>query len=223
MCGRYSLQHTPEQIAERFEVIESTFQVEPRYNIAPSQTLAVVGATPNGRKLAGRKWGLVPFWAADPSVGNRMINAKAETLAEKPAFKYAIAKRRCLIPADGFYEWQKRKDGPNQPFYIRRRDRGLFAFAGLWEYWVSPEGEELRSCTIITVDPNELLRPLHDRMPAILAREHEAMWLDPSIKDPAVVRPLLDSYPGDELEFYPVARSVNSPAIDAPSLIEPLT
>ncbi|MEP7270464.1 MAG: SOS response-associated peptidase [Acidobacteriota bacterium] len=221
MCGRYSQQHTSEQIARRFEIMDSEYDAEARYNIAPSQIAPIIIAQMQ-RRLVGCKWGLVPFWAKDASIGNRMINAKAETLAEKPAFKYAISKRRCLIPADGLYEWKKQAKGPSQPFYLRRRDRGLFAFAGLWEGWTSPEGEKLRTFTIITVEPNDLVSPVHNRMAAILKPEHERLWLDPSIREPADVVPLLAPYPSDELEMFPVSRSVNSPALDQLSLIEPL-
>ena len=221
MCGRYSQQHTAEEIAERFEIIDPEFSFPPRYNIAPSQIVPIIIAQEQ-RRLVGCKWGLVPFWAKDPSIANRTINAKSETLAQKPAFKYAVVKRRCLIPADGFYEWQKQPKGPGQPFYIRRPDHGLFAFAGLWEGWTSPEGERLRTFTIITVEPNETIRPIHDRMPAIIQPEAEAMWLDSSIQDPIHVLPLLQPYPETDLEMFRVSRAVNYPATDEPSLIEPL-
>jgi putative SOS response-associated peptidase YedK len=222
MCGRYSQQHTPQQIAERFEVIDPEYQFDAHYNIAPSQTVPIIIAQPK-RRLVACKWGLVPFWAKDPSIGNRTINAKAETLIGKPAFKYAIVKRRCLVPADGFYEWQKQDKGPSKPFYITRPDRGLFAFAGLWEGWTSPEGEQLRTFTIITVEPNEKIRPIHDRMPAILKREYEAMWLDPSIREPLHIVPLLQPYPDEDIAMYRVSTSVNKPENDDPSLILPLS
>jgi putative SOS response-associated peptidase YedK len=221
MCGRYSQKHTPQQIAERFEIIDPEFYFEPHYNIAPSQIAPIIIAQEH-RRIVACKWGLVPFWATDPSIGNRTINARAETLIHKPAFKYAIVKRRCLIPADGFYEWQKQEKGPSQPFHIRRPDRGLFAFAGLWAGWTSPEGEQLRTFTIITVEPNDKIRPVHDRMPAILKPEYEAMWLDPSIREPLQVIPLLQSYPDAEIEMYRISRAVNKPENDDPALIEPL-
>lgn len=221
MCGRYSQQHTPEEIAERFEIVDPEFSLPPRYNIAPSQVVPII-VNQTRRRLVGCKWGLVPFWAKDPSIGNRMINARAESLFDKPAFKYALVKRRCLIPADGFYEWKKAAKGPGQPFYIRRRDHGLFAFAGLWEGWTSPEGEKLRTFTVITVEPNNLLRPVHDRMPAIISPQDEKMWLDPTVRIPADAISLLQPYPVDELEMYPISRAVNSPNTDDPSIIEPL-
>ena len=220
MCGRYSQQHTPEQIAERFEVLKTEYLFGPHYNIAPTQIVPVVISN-GSRRLIGCRWGLIPFWAKDPSIGNRLINAKSETLAEKPAFKYALERRRCLIPADGFYEWQKKGKGPSQPFYIRRQDAGLFAFAGLWEKWTSPEGERLLSCTIITVNPSELVSQVHDRMPAILARQDEAAWLELPGDDPAALLTLLRADPEAQLEMYPVSREVNTPATDDPSLIEP--
>lgn len=219
MCGRFTQHHTPEEVAARFEAAPADILFGPRYNIAPSQKVAAVIAR-DGRELTALQWGLVPYWAKDPSIGNRMINAKAETLAEKPSFKQALARRRCLIPADGFYEWQKKAQGPSQPLYIRRRDGGLFAFAGLWEEWHSPEGEKLSTCTIITVEPNELLSRVHHRMAAILLPEEESIWLDP-LQKPQQVLPLLRPYPRDDLEMYPVSRAVNSPSIDEASLIAP--
>src|SRR5215510_6453481 len=176
MCGRYTLHHTPREIRERFGVETLEELLSPRYNIAPSQLVPVirrhqssVASVAGGdlREMAGCKWGLIPYWAKDPKIGNNLINAKAETISEKPSFKQTFAKRRCLIPADGFFEWQKRGKAPSQPIYIRRRDSGLFAFAGLWEGWKTPEGETLESCTIITVEPNELISKIHHRMAAI--------------------------------------------------------
>lgn len=220
MCGRFTQHHTPEEVAVRFEVETVDYLFEPRYNIAPTQPLAAVVLQGNVRRLVAFKWGLVPFWAKDPSIGSRIINAKAETLAEKPSFKYALAHRRCLIPADGFYEWQKKAKGPSRPLYIRRRDHALFAFAGLWEEWSAPEGDKLQTCTIITVEPNELIGEVHHRMAAILRPEDEALWLDPQRTRPEL-EALLGPYRGEELEIYEVSRAVNSPAIDDPSLIEP--
>jgi len=220
MCGRFSQHHSDDEIIERFDVASVQFLSAPRYNIAPSQTIAAI-VQQSERELVGFKWGLVPSWAKDPAIGNRMINAKAETLAEKPSFKQALARRRCLIPADGFYEWKKDKGG-SQPFHIRRRDGGLFAFAGLWEEWRSPDGEPLRTCTIVTVEPNELLATLHHRMAAILKPEHESLWLDPAASHAPALLQLLRPYPDDDFECYPVSRSVNSPAHDEASYIEPL-
>lgn len=217
MCGRYTLHHNPEEIAERFDIDPIEELLAPRYNIAPSQIIPVIRQA-QSREMAGCKWGLIPFWAKDPKIGNNLINAKAETIAEKPSFKQALAKRRCLIPADGFYEWQKRGKAPSQPMYIRRRDGGLFAFAGLWEEWKSPEGEPIETCTIITVEPNELLSKIHNRMAAILKPDDEAAWLDPKSKVDDLLQ-MLRPYDSDELEAIPVSRAVNSPAHDSAALI----
>jgi putative SOS response-associated peptidase YedK len=219
MCGRFTLHHAENEIIARFAVAEVAAQVGPRYNIAPSQNVAAVIEHPH-RQLVTFKWGLVPSWAKDPSISSRMINARAETLAEKPSYRQALAKRRCLIPADGFYEWKKMKGG-SQPFHIRRRDGGLFAFAGLWERWEGGDGEPLETCTLITVEPNELMAKIHDRMPAILKPEHEELWLDAKASYAPALTQLLRSYPDEELEAFPVARAVNSPAYEGPSCVEP--
>jgi len=171
VCGRFTLTTNLGAIAKRFGVSRLLEEVGPRYNIAPSQTVIVVNDD-GTRHLTQMRWGLIPSWAQDPAIGNRMINARAETVATKPAFRVALRKRRCLIPADGFYEWQplgRRK----QPIYIALKNREPFAFAGLWEIWTSPEGEEVKSCTIITTEANTLLKPIHDRMPVMLTREAE--------------------------------------------------
>jgi len=219
MCGRFTLTQ-PEAVAQRFGVQFALFEFPPRYNIAPSQPVAVI--MQNGeRRLEACRWGLVPFWAKDPDIGNRLINARAETLAEKPAFKYSLVRRRCLIPADGFYEW--RKEGNRRvPVYIRRRDGGLFAFAGLWDEWQSPDGSPLRTCTIITTEPNALIAAIHDRMPAILKPEHEDLWLDGSLKDPARLLTLLQPYPEQELEAFAVSFRANNPNHDSPQCIQPV-
>lgn len=221
MCGRFTQRHKAEEVVERFEVDPDDLIAQPRYNIAPSQTLAAVRQV-EGRELFACRWGLIPFWAKDPAIGNRMINARAETLAEKPSFRRAFAARRCLIPADGFYEWQKQGKGASRPFYIRLRDDGLFGFAGLWEEWKSPEGEVVTTCAIITVEPNELMAGIHNRMPAILKPEHEAAWLDRSNDIPAVSN-LLQPYPSELMEAYEISRAVNNPRFDDPACIEPVT
>lgn len=219
MCGRFTLTQSAQAVAERFGVQLVLFKPAPRYNIAPSQPIAVI--MQNGeRRLEACQWGLVPFWAKDPEIGNRLINARAETLAEKPAFKYSLTRRRCLIPADGFYEW--RQEGNRRvPVYIRRRDGALFAFAGLWDEWQSPDGSPLRTCTIITTEPNALIAPIHNRMPAILKPEHEALWLDTSLKDPIQLLTMLRAYPEAEMEAYPVSPRVNNPRNDDPLCIQP--
>lgn len=225
MCGRFTLRHSQEEVVERFEISDLLFNLEPRYNIAPSQQVAAITAESDQRILSGFKWGLVPFWAKDPAVGNKMINARAETLIEKPAFRQALLKRRCLIPADGFYEWQQQSKGKNkQPIYLRLRSQELFAFAGLWEEWQDPESATpLRSCTIITIQPNELISQFHHRMAAILPRELESNWLDGSIKDAKELINLLQPYPSDQMEYYAVSRQVNSPGFDSPECIAAAT
>jgi putative SOS response-associated peptidase YedK len=214
MCGRYTLHHSVEEIAARFNVANVAFEAEPRYNIAPTQTIAAI--TGDGeRNLRGFGWGLVPFWAKDPQIGNRMINARAETIAEKPAYKHALARRRCLIPADGFYEWM-RTGAQRTPMYIRFRDERLFAFAGIWERWSDPAGADLYTCSIVTVEPNHIVAPIHNRMPAILAPEDEEAWLEPT-RGAGDVLPLLRPHPPDEMEAFPVSRRVNSPSFDDPA------
>lgn len=222
MCGRYTLHHTPEEIIERFAIEHYDDFETDRYNIAPTQIVPVIRQLEK-REIFPCKWGLIPFWAKDPAIGNKLINAKSETLAEKPSFKHALAKRRCIIPTDGFYEWQKKGKAPSQPIYIRLRNQGLFAFAGLWEEWKAPEGNKLQTFTIITTEPNELISKFHHRMAVILKPEAEAVWLNPQTSTEEAVK-LLNPYPmdgPDELEAFPVSRAVNSPKFDDPSCIEP--
>ena len=195
--------------------------VEPRYNIAPTYDVLACRTMPAGRELALLHWGLIPAWAEDKKIGYRTINARAETVAVKPAYRTAFRRRRCLIAADGFYEWRPGKP-KKQPYYIRMRDGKPFAFAGLWERW-EPEGAEpVDSCTIIVTTANELISQIHDRMPVILAPQDYDLWLDPEVDDPEKVMPLLKSYPEKEMEFYPVGLGVNSPKHDGEGLIKPL-
>ena len=222
MCGRFTLHHSAEEIVERF-LAELLPDLEPRFNIAPTQPVAVV--TQNGsRHLDRYHWGLIPSWAKERSIGHRMINARVETLAEKPAFRTALQRRRCLIPADGFYEWREAdnpEEGGRTPMFIHRQDDALFAFAGLWDEWRDPQsGKPLRSCTIITGTPNPLIAPIHDRMPIILRPEDEARWLDGSLTDGESLLSILTPYPADALEVYPVSRRVNAPVVDEPSLLQ---
>jgi putative SOS response-associated peptidase YedK len=215
MCGRFTRFHKPEEIAERFDVEPIDEAAVLRYNIAPSQIVPVIRQTEK-REMIACKWGLVPFWAKDIKIGNKMINARSETIAQK--FKHTLARRRCLIPADGFYEWQKLEKGQKQPVYIRLQRNELFAFAGLYEEWKSPEGEKLRTFTIITVEPNELISNIHNRMPAILKPVEEAVWLDAQAPVTDILS-LLRPYPANEMDIYPVSSSVNSPLFDDPSCI----
>jgi putative SOS response-associated peptidase YedK len=192
----------------------------PRYNIAPTQQVAAIrthAGSPQ-RELAWMRWGLIPSWADDPAIGNRMINARGETLAEKPAYREAFRRRRCLIPADGFYEW-KQGAKPKQPNYIYLKNEQPFAFAGLWESW-QHAGQTIESCTIITTEANELLRPLHERMPVILGPDDYETWLDASIQNPERLEPLLVPYPADRMTLYPVSSAVNSPRCDDASCLE---
>jgi putative SOS response-associated peptidase YedK len=221
MCGRFTLHHSVDELAKRFGVDLIQTDVPPSYNVAPTQRVAVVTGNQE-RSLQSFVWGLVPFWAKDPSIGNRMINARAETIAEKPAYKNAFQRRRCLIPADGFFEWKK-EGKAKTPMYIRFPDSRLFAFAGIWERWSPPNGEPLDSCAIITVDPNEMMSSIHDRMPAILEPGAEAEWLDADNRDPVKLQSLLHSYPDGELVASPVSRRVNSPANNDDSCIASMT
>jgi putative SOS response-associated peptidase YedK len=223
MCGRYTLVDLS-KFTDLFPWLraptgDAPGAAAPRYNIAPSQPIL---AFPNdGRNQAQVfAWGLIPSWADDPANGNRMINARAESLAEKPAFRTAFRRRRCLIPADGFYEW--RKQGKRKtPMYVRMKSHQPFAFAGLWEVWRSPDGSEVPSCTIITTEPNELLKDIHNRMPAVLRPEHYKPWLDPGEKRPDELRPMLAPYPADGMEAYEVSTAVNSPSTHGEDCIAP--
>lgn len=222
MCGRFTLTKDIKQLAEQFDVPlpTSVTAFTPRFNIAPTQNVIVV--TEEGhRQMVQMRWGLIPSWAKDPSIGNRIINARAETLAAKPSFRLALRKRRCLIPADGFYEWQQ-MGNVKQPVCIRLRSKRPFGFAGLWDTWTSPQNEFIQSCTIITTEPNALLKQIHDRMPAILTTEAANMWLDPKIMEPSVLLPLLKPYPSSEMQYYPVSTMVNSPKTDRPECMAPL-
>jgi putative SOS response-associated peptidase YedK len=226
MCGRYTLVRLAD-VLERFPWIQhGPPDLVPRYNIAPTQPLLAI-ANDEPDEFTHLLWGLVPYWAKDPSIGNRMINARAETLADKPAFRNSLRRRRCLIPADGFYEWRPdpaRKKGGKVPTYVRMKDHKPFAFAGLWDNWLDPAGTgtEFRSCTIITTRPNELMADIHDRMPAIIHPEHYRAWLDPAEHDAAEMLQYLGPYPAEEMVAQPVSTLVNSPKNDVPACIEPV-
>ena len=219
MCGRYSLTSDTERIDARFMARSIPSTQPARYNIAPTQQVwALVHR--DGPKIVALRWGFIPSWAKDKAIGNRMINARAEGIAEKPSFRRALRKRRCLVLADGFYEW--RKEGKSKvPHYIRLKSGEPFGFAGLWETWSAPSGERIQSCTIITTTPNALIAEIHNRMPVILPRNVEAQWLDPDIEDPQKVLPLLSPFPEDEIEAYAVSTVVNSPRNDVATCVEP--
>jgi putative SOS response-associated peptidase YedK len=220
MCGRFTLTTPTPVLAELFLFPEPESQ-PPRYNVAPTQLIATVRAPSDikHRELALCRWGLIPSWANDPAIGNRMINARAETAAEKPAFRSPLRHRRCLVLADGFYEWQK-QEAKKQPYYFRMRDGKPFAFAGLWDRW--HEGDQaVETCTILTTEANDLVRPIHERMPLILAPEDYDRWLDPAVQKPEQVKPLLHPYRSDVMETYPVSSTVNNPRNDVPRCVEP--
>jgi putative SOS response-associated peptidase YedK len=219
MCGRYTLAATPQEIMDEFGLIEPPFSDHaPRYNIAPTQAVLAVVSSRDGLKAGLLRWGLIPSWAKDASAGNRMINARAETLPEKPSFRDLVGRRPCLIIADGFYEWKR--DGKRKtPMHIRLRSGRPFAMAGLWDRWIPPEGgPPVHSCTILTTEPNDLIRPIHDRMPVILPPSVRELWLGKgALPD---LESLLVPYAADDLEAYSVSPAVNSVANDGPELIE---
>lgn len=223
MCGRFSQTATPEIIAEQFGV-NGSLLFQPRYNIAPSQSIAAIRIEPDTttRKLVMLRWGLIPSWAKDAKIGNQCINAKAETVAEKPSFRSAFKKRRCLIVATGFYEWQV-QGARKQPMWIGLRNKRPFAFAGLWEHWTPTEGAAIESCTIITTEPNALMQSIHNRMPVILTPHDYDLWLDPTMQEVETVKPLLRPFTSDELVAYPVSTLVNNPRHDAPQCLEPVS
>jgi putative SOS response-associated peptidase YedK len=221
MCGRFTLTTDIEQLEERFSFHAANLSFTPRYNIAPSQTVLTVIGDEKGNRGGLLRWGLIPSWAKDAAIGNRMINARAETVAEKPSFRRALQQRRCLILADGFYEWQQ-KGKKKTPLFITLTSRAPFAFAGLWETWRPPDGEAIHSCTIITTTPNTLMGSIHNRMPVILAREAETTWLDWTITEPEKLLPLLVPYPETLMDAYEVALTVNSPKNDSPACVAPV-
>ena len=217
MCGRFTLTSPPRRLQERFTLAAAPDELRPRWNIAPSQEVLVI---PNRaqRLLRPARWGLIPHWAGDPAIGHRLINARAETLSARPAFRDALARQRCAIPADGFYEWQRRGRA-RQPFHLHRRDGEPLALAGLWDVWRRPDGERVASCTIVTVPANGLVAPIHDRMPAILDGAALDAWLDPRERAPGELVPLLVPAPDPWLEAYPVSSYVNAPDHDGPECI----
>jgi putative SOS response-associated peptidase YedK len=220
MCGRFTLHHSTEDVAERFAVEQLALGLTPAYNIAPSQPIATI-LQRQSRTLEKFKWGLVPAWAKDPAIGNRMINARAESASEKPAFRDAIRRRRCLVPASGYYEW--RRSGPVRvPMYVHMKDQRPFAMAGLWEEWAAPGGAILRSVAIVTTEPNPFAATIHHRMPAIIDVASEEAWLDPTIEDVARVTSFLKPYAGDDLQAHPVSTAVNKADCDEAACIEPV-
>ena len=224
MCGRYTITVEEEILFARFKIIQNGGQFTPRYNVAPTQSNPVVIVNEKNQKvMAQMKWGLIPFWAKDESIGNKMINARMETIAQKPSFKTAFVKRRCLVPADGYYEWSKTGTARNkQPFRIVLKSRELFAFAGLWDEWKNEEGEKIQSYTIITTEADSLVSKIHPRMPVILRPENEDKWIDPTIKTLEVLNGLLTPIPAKLTEMYKVSTLVGRANIDEKSLIQPI-
>ncbi len=227
MCGRYTLATIEEHLVQEFDVLQTDI-IESRYNIAPTQSAPIVRMMDGDRRrqLDTMRWGLIPHWAKDSTIGNRMINARSESVDSKPSFRKPFRSQRCLIPCTGFYEWKKVEGGTpsrpkKQPYYIRRQDERVFAFAGLWDRWHGPEGEAIESYAILTTEPNDLLRPLHNRMPVIIAPNDYDLWLATNIQDVDSLKPLFQPYAGDEFAAYTVGTQVNNPANDHPSCMDP--
>ncbi len=221
MCGRYEVHSPVEEIARQFDatLIDPAEDLPPRYNVAPSLKVPVVRFRHERRELAALSWGLLPSWAKNPKM-HRPINARAETLFDKPSFRNAIARRRCLIPADGFYEWQERASG-KQPWHISMIDKRTFAFGGIWEYWAQADVLPVLSCAIIVTEANALLAKIHERMPVIIAREDYERWLDPELSDPTEIQKMLVPYPADEMQAYPVGLQINNARNEGPELATP--
>ncbi len=222
MCGRFTLTTPAQTLAVQFDLAD-IIDLEPRYNIAPTQPVATVRIRSESkeRELVLMHWGLIPFWAKDTSIGARMINARSETAAERPSFRTAFRRRRCLVLADGFYEWQK-LDGVKQPVYVSLQPPEAFAFAGLWDRWEGPEHGVIESCTLLTCEPNELLRPIHNRMPVILNPKDYDLWLDYDVQETERLQTLLGPYASGGMRTYAVSRYVNSPSNEGPECIMPI-
>ncbi|BEQ16054.1 SOS response-associated peptidase [Desulfoferula mesophila] len=220
MCGRFTQSKSLAEYQDRFSFSAGPPGYAPRFNLAPGQEALAVLAGEEGRRGELLRWGLVPAWAKEERVGYKMINARAETVADKPAYRGPFRRSRCLVPADGFFEWASTAQG-KQPYFLARRDRAPFALAGLWDRWHGPEGEELRSFTIITTTANHVVAPIHERMPVMLQPGDEAAWLDPETP-PAELGGLLRPYAARDMQAHPVSRRVNSAASEGPELLEPV-
>ena len=223
MCGRFTLRTSTSALAEQFGALAVDI-FAPRFNVAPSQPVLVVRLRPDAvipqKELVSLRWGLIPGWAQDPAIGNRTINARSETVADKPAFRAAFRRRRCLVPADGFFEWRRGKT--KQPFFIQMADERPFAMAGLWESWEGPDHSLIESCTILTTVPNALMEPIHDRMPVILPPECCDEWLDASLADPESLKHLLVPFDAEAMKVCPVSSYVNRPTNEGPECIVPI-
>ena len=224
MCGRYSLTKTPKDELGRVGITDAP-EISPRYNIAPGQHITAVVNDPERNErpaLRALEWGLIPPWTKDLQSAKRIINARSETMDSKPSFKAAARHRRCLIPADGFYEWKTVGREAKQPYYFHLKDRRIFFLAGLWELWDGPNGEAIDSCTIVTTSPNAAVKPIHSRMPVILEHERAVKWMDPRIQRVSLLAELLQPCPESEMLCFPVSPRVNSAVHDDPSCIDPL-
>ena len=221
MCGRYSLVASIAELGERFGFDGTDSAYSPSYNVAPTQGVLTVVAENEVRRAVRKRWGLIPSWAREASIGSRMINARAETVAEKPSFRTALRRRRCLVLADGFYEW-RRTGADKRPMRVTMASGEPFAFAGLWDTWRDQQGEAVTSCTIITTEANELLRPIHDRMPVILQRDREDLWLDHDVRGPDVLREVLIPHDPGAMKAHEVSTLVNSTSNDGPELSVPV-
>lgn len=220
MCGRFTLRAPAVRVKSEFG-LEEVPSLEARYNIAPTQSVLAVRQIADEREAVMLKWGLIPSWAKDSSIGAKLINARSETVGEKPSFREAFKRRRCIIPADGFYEWQ-RTGGRKQPYYFSLKDGHMFGFAGLWEKWRTPDGESLETCSILTTEANEVLSTVHDRMPVILHTESYELWLDDDARKQDLRRELLRPYPASGMTVYPVSTSINSPQHQGAELVKPI-
>jgi len=222
MCGRFTLTVDPAELKDEFGNYTFPPQFAPRFNIAPTQPVLVI---PNdgSNKADFFQWGLIPFWAKDPSIGNRLINARGETLAEKPSFRGSYKYKRCLILTDGFYEWKAQPGTKSKtPYFIHLKDRQPFAFAGLWDEWHGPDGSQIRTCMIITTSPNDLMKSLHNRMPVILPSDSYEQWLNKTPQTPENLNPLIKPYPSEKMNAYPVSTLVNSPQNDRAECVVPV-
>jgi len=223
MCGRFTIRTPASVVAQQFGLLGAP-PFEARFNVAPSQPVPLVRVAyadgPPRRELVWLRWGLVPAWARDPAIGNRLINARAETAAEKPAFRVALRRRRGLVVADGFYEWQ-RVGSRKQPYFFHLRDDGPFAFAALWDTWEGLDRSAIESCTLLTTEANDVVRPIHDRMPVLISPADYERWLDPTVQKPELVMSLLRPYPSEEMTTFPVSSLINSPSHEDPRCIEP--
>lgn len=221
MCGRFTSLFSPEVLKSTFD-IQTPPDISPRYNIAPTQQVWIIrGSATGGRHLSSARWGLVPHWAKDLSIGNRMINARCETVHEKPAFRQSIHTRRCIVPASGFFEWTTTPTGKT-PHYVTMRDGTPLAFAGIWESWKTSEGENIETCAILTTTANCLMAPIHDRMPVILHQTEFGVWLERSVNDPLELQRFYQPYPAELLQEWEVSTVVNNPAHETPETIAPI-